>query len=87
MVRVSLSVADSQCVDSYQVVTTQAGTAEPITGPASMSLHLEVSNLDVCSNSYSFQGRVITVGGAPGELSPPYDFTANLSGIIHYFVI
>ena len=84
VVRVSLSVADSQCVDSYQVNTTQAGVAESITGLYSMrSSSIEVTDLDVCQNSYIFQGRVITAGGLLGELSPPYDFTANLSGTAH----
>ena len=75
-----MSLTDFQCVDSYQVVTTLAGVSEPITGRYSMSSSIEVTNLDVCQHSYSFQGRVITAGGTLGELSLPYVFTPNLSG-------
>ena len=79
VVRVSLSVADSQCVDSYQVETTPVGGSGSISTSSPIS-PVDVSGLNVCHYNYSFVGSVLTAGGVQSELSSPESFSVNLSG-------
>ena len=79
VVRVSLSVTDSQCVDSYQVEATRVGGSGSISTSSPTST-VDVSSLDVCQYNYSFVGSVLTAGGVQSELSSPEIFSVNLSG-------
>ncbi len=80
VVRASLSVADTQCVATYQV------DATPTSGTVSTSSNTDstfnVTGLNVCENNYTLSGSVFTAGGVQSALSSPYSFTANLSGTL-----
>ncbi len=81
MVQVNMSVDNTQCVATYVVNTTQDGdsgssTASPVV----------VNGLDVCRYNYSFVGYVITPDGESGELSPPFNFTSDLSGTVYKYM-
>ena len=79
LVKVNMSLTDSQCVDSYQVEAFQIG-GSGYSSKSSPSSIVDVSGLDVCQYNYSFVGSVFTAGGVQSELSSPVRFSANLSG-------
>ena len=79
-VEVNTSVADTQCVAMYVVNT----TGNYSNGGSSRTSSVTVDGLDLCRYSYSFMGYVITPGNITGEMSPPFNFTGDLSGISMY---
>ncbi len=62
------------------VNATQDGDSGSVSGSSSTS-PVTVNGLDVCLYNYNFVGYVITPGGVSGELSPPFSFTSDLSGM------
>ena len=79
VVRVSLSVADSQCVNSYQVEAIPMGGSGS-TNTSSSTSTVDVSGLDVCRYNYTFVGSVFTAKGFQSELSSPESFSFDISG-------
>ena len=75
-----MSVADSQCVDSYQVEVTPVGGSGSSTNASSPTSTVDVNGLDVCQYNYSFVGSVLTTGGVQSNLSSPVSFSVDLSG-------
>ena len=74
-------MADSQCVDSYQVEATPVGGSGSIS--TSSTSAVDVTGLNVCQYNYNFVGSVLTAGGVQSELSSPEIFSINLSGERH----
>ncbi len=81
MANVSLSVDNTQCAATYVVNATQDGDSGSVSGGESFSSLVVVNGLDVCRYSYSVVGFVITPRGMSGNMSVPFSFTADLSGI------
>ena len=79
-VRVNVSVADSQCVDSYLVEAIPVGGSGS-TNASSPTSTVDVSGLNVCGYNYLFVGSAVTAKGVQGNQSYPVPFTANLTGI------
>ena len=75
-----MSVADSQCVDGYQVEATPLGGSGSTNTNSPIST-VDIGGLDVCRYNYSFVGSVFTAGGSKSDVSPPVSFSANLSGM------
>ncbi len=75
-VQVYISVDNTQCAATYVVNATQGDSESSSTSPVTFN------GLDLCRNSYSFMGYVITAGGSVGDMSaPPFNFIADLSGM------
>ena len=74
-----MSVADSQCVDRYQVEATPVGGSGS-TSTSSPTSTVDVSGLNICQHNYSFVGSVFTAGGVQSGLSSPVSFSAHPSG-------
>ncbi len=72
---------NTQCTATYVVNATQDGDSGSVSGGSSSTSPVVVNGLDVCRYSYSFVGLVITPRGVSGDMSTPYSFTADLSGI------
>ena len=79
VVRVNMSVADSQCVDSYQVEVTPVGGSGS-TSTSSPTSTVDVNGLNVCQYNYRFVGSVFTAGETQSVLSAARSFSADLSG-------
>ena len=72
-------MADSQCVDSYQVEAIPVGGSGS-TNTSSSTSTVDVTGLDVCGYNYSFVGSVFTPSGVQSELSSPESFSVTISG-------
>ena len=81
MVQVNMSVDNTQCAATYVVNATQDGGSGSMSGGLSSTSPVTVNGLDVCRYSYSFVGYVITASNNPGDMSAPFRFIADLSGI------
>ena len=78
VVRASLSVADGQCVASYQVDATP--TSGTVSTSSSTDSTFDVTDLNVCENNYTLAGSVFTADRVQSALSSPINLVANLSG-------
>ncbi len=81
MVQVNMSVDNTRCAATYVINATQDGDSGSVSGGENSTSPVVVNGLDVCRYNYSFVGYVITPGGVSGELSPPFSFTSDLSGM------
>ncbi len=86
MVQVNVSVDSTECVATYVVNATQDGDSGSVSVGSSSTSPVTVDGLDVCRYSYSFVGYVITPDGVSGELSPPFSFTSDLSGMHSVYI-
>ncbi len=78
VVRASLSVADTQCVATYQVDATP--TSGLVSTNSSTDSTFNVTGLNVCENNYTLAGSVFTADRVQSALSSPINFAARLSG-------
>ncbi len=78
MVRVNLSVSDTQCVGSYRVDATNS--SGDVSFKSSTNSIVDVTDLNVCESKYTLTGSVLSPGGVQSAMSSPVSFTANLSG-------